>query len=122
MSVTLNCDGTFQGKIKSVGPEDVVLRGKALSVKGVILPISPSHLYETFRVLERYTRYKHGTLYFKFLKSGDISYAVDASDDTADYYIGRVLGFGSNYPSVWTRIFASSYSPDDDEYKVGSRY
>lgn len=120
MSVTVKVDGTFRAKIRNVKPEDVVLSGKNLSVQGVILPILPNRLYEAFFMLERVTRHKHGTLYLDILKSGDLKYATDTSDYSPDYYIGRVLGFGSNTPTFRQTIFASSRVPEDDEFLRGN--
>lgn len=119
MSVTFKFDGTYRNSIKNVKPEDIVLRGKILTVKGIAIPFTPNSLFNAFYTMEKEARHKLGTVYINLLKSGDIQYASDTSDYAPDYYVGRILGFGNNSPSFYTVRHVSTRIPDDNEYLVG---
>lgn len=119
MPITVEFDGRFRRIIRGVSPSDVVLRGKKLYVQGIEIPVKDDRLYDVFYHLEKETRYKHGKSIIVILVDGEIEYASTTSNNTADYYANKILGFGSNSPSYNNLPHSSGCVPKDDEYLKG---
>ena len=119
MPITVEFDGRFRRIIRGVSPRDIVIRGKRLYVQGVEVPIKEDRLYDVFFHLESEARYKHGKSIIAILANGEISCASTTSNNTADYFADRILGFGSNNPSYSTLPHSSDRIPQEDEYRRG---
>lgn len=118
MSVTIKFDGVYRNKIRKVNPDDIVLQGKRLTIKGVNIPIIESRLYDVFYFLEKQTRYKHGETTLILLNNGDVKYISEVNNSSSDYYIGMVLGFGT--VKISQTLFRNVEKiPDDDVYLIG---
>ena len=118
MAITVEFDGRYHNKISNVAPNDIILREKSLFVKGIRIPAMEDRLYDLFYFLEAETRYKHGKVSIALLVNGDIQYQSSTSNNTADYYASKILGFGSS--PAYYYLQRSSYGiPQYDEYLIG---
>lgn len=118
MSVTIKFDGIYRNKICKVNPDDIVLQGKKLKIKGVNIPIVESRLYDVFYFLEKKTRYKHGETTLILLNNGEIKYTSNVNNSSSDYYIGKILGFGT-VKTINILFRNVEKTPGDDEYLIG---
>ena len=118
MSVTIKFDGVYCNTIRNVGPEDVVLEGKKLSVKGISIPITPTRLYDAFYALAEESWYKHGIVTLVILKNGELQISSNASDNAADYFLGRFFELGA-LPTPHRVRHRIDRVPGDEEYKTG---
>lgn len=119
MAITVELDGRFRNKITKVNPNDIVLQGKRLSVKGIQIPVTEDRLYDLFFYLEKAARYKHGKVSVALLSNGDIKVNKDTSNNTADYYATRILEFGTDrnhYEMLPRRPYGV---PSDGEMLIG---
>ena len=121
MAITVEFDGRFRKKISNVSPSDLLLRGKQLFVKGVQIPVMTDRLYDLFYLLEERTSYKHGKICVVLCANGDIKYHSKISNFTADYYVGKVMNFGTIPDYKELHRTYGKYGPTDDEYRVGGQ-
>lgn len=95
MAITIEFDGTFRKKISNVSPSDIVHKEKQLFVKGVPIPVIPDRLYDLLYLLNNKACYKHGKVCVVLCTNGDIKYHSKTSNFTADYYVGRIMNYGT---------------------------
>lgn len=119
MSVTVEFDGRYRNKFKNVSPKDVVLEGRNLSIRDTRIPVQEDRLYDLFYFLEDITRYKVGNITIVLLGGGDMQYTGRATDNTADYYADKILGFG-NAKSYYYINRNIKKIPPEDEYIWGT--
>ncbi len=118
MGITVEFDGFYRNSFKNVSPEDIVLDGRTLIIKGTRVPVDQQRLYDLFYFLSEKTSYKHGKVTIVLLKNGDIKYLNKTSNNTPDYFAGKILGFGmmEHYDFL---PHSTSEIPDDDTYMTG---
>lgn len=121
MGITVEFDGFYRNSFRNVSPDDIVLKGRTLMIKDTRVPVAPEQLYNLFYFLSEKTNYKHGKVTVVLLKNGDIKYLNKTSNNTADYFAGKILGFGmmEHYDFL---PHSTSEIPDDDTYKTGKDY
>ena len=96
MAITVDYYGRFHCKISNVAPRDIILGGKILYVKGIKIPVIEDRLYDVFYFLEKEARNKYGKVILVFLENGNINYVSTTSNDKAEYYMDKVLRWGSD--------------------------
>lgn len=118
MGITVEFDGFYRNVFKNVSPCHIVLQGRTLLIKGTRVPVAQQQLYNLFYFLSEKTSYKHGKVTVVLLKNGDIKYLNRTSNNTPDYFAGKILGFGmmEHYNILPRRI---EEIPDDDTYMTG---
>jgi hypothetical protein len=119
MSVTIEFDGRYRNKIKNVSPREIVLEGRSLSVRGIRIPVQEDRLYDLFYFLQGITRYQVGKITIVLLGDGVMKYTGRATDNKADYYADKILGFGTvqSYHVIYRRI---NEIPSHDVYIRGT--
>ncbi len=121
MAITVVFDGRYRNKISHVSPDDIVLKGRSLTVKRIRIPVADERLYDLFYFLEEQARYKHGKVTVALLVNGDIRYHRTTTDDTANYYAKKFFDLGSI--ESYSDLYRNSHSiPAEDEYMVGREY
>lgn len=121
MAITIEFDGRFRSKISNVTPKDITLRGRILKVKNDRIPVMEDRLYDLFYFLERESRHKHGKISIALLVDGDIRYSSTTTDNTADYYADKILGYGMS-PCYFFLPRRGSGIPRDDELLIGKEH
>lgn len=118
MGITVEFDGFYRNRFRNVTPDDIVLKGRTLTIKGVRVPVAEQRLYDVFYFLRGKTYYRHGKVTVALLKDGSIKYYCDTSNHTADYFASKIIEFGMarNYDYLPHEI---KKIPDDDTYLTG---
>lgn len=124
MGITVEFEGFYRNVFKNVSPCHIVLQGRTLLIKGTRVPVAPRQLYNLFYFLSEKTCYKHGKVVVVLLKNGDIKYLDKTNNSTADYYAGKILGFGmmEHYHFLTHGSSESSEIPDESTYLTGEDY
>lgn len=118
MGITVEFDGFYRNVFKNVRPCNIVLQGRTLLIKGSRVPVAQKQLYNLFYFLSEKACYKHGKVTVVLLKNGDIKYLNKTSNNTPDYFAGKILGLGM-MEHYYFLPHSTSEIPDDDTYMTG---
>lgn len=119
MAITVEFDGRYRNKISNVSPNDIILKGKSLFVKGILIPAMPDRLYDLFSLLEKQTRYKYGKLSIALFANGDVEYQSTTSNSAAEYYADKILSAGVQ--RYYRGLARCNVIPSDDVYRIGKQ-